>query len=179
MKLLYTQAEIEKEVKLLAYDTSIFHKEDPTEIVMLGVLNGGFMFYSELVKNLELDVKCDFISAKSYVGKRKQNKVEITKKPEIDFKNHHVYIVDDIFDTGNTVGVIIDHLEAKQIKTASVVTLVKSTKAPTQLYHSTDPSTTYRIYSCFQTEEWLVGYGMDDEKGHMRNYPIFIVFRLI
>ena len=108
MKLLYTQDEIEKEIKLLAYDTSIFHKEDPTEIVMLGVLNGGFMFYSELVKNLQLDVKCDFISAKSYTGKRKQNKVEITKKPEIDFKNHHVYIIDDIFDTGNTVNAIIN-----------------------------------------------------------------------
>ena len=123
MKLLYTQDEIEKEIKLLAYDTSIFHKEDPTEIVMLGVLNGGFMFYSELVKNLQLDVKCDFIAAKSYTGKRKQNKVEITKKPEIDFKNHHVYIVDDIFDTGNTVNAIINYLEKEPVKSITITTL--------------------------------------------------------
>jgi hypoxanthine phosphoribosyltransferase len=171
MELLYSSNEIGKKVKGLAHSISLLHRNDKTPIVMLGVLNGCFMFYSDLVKNLELDVECDFIRAKSYLSEGIQGPVKIIKEPESSLKDKHIYIVDDIFDTGNTVGVIIDHLEAKQIKTASVVTLVKRTKAPTQLYHSTDPSTTYRIYSCFQTEEWLVGYGMDDDKGHMRNYP--------
>lgn len=176
MKLLYTQDEIEKEIKLLAYDISIFHKEDPTEIVMLGVLNGGFMFYSELVKNLQLDVKCDFISAKSYTGKRKQNKVEITKKPEVDFKNHHVYIVDDIFDTGNTVNAIINYLEKEPVKSITITTLVQRTTSPKSLYHPTNPAISYPVISCFKTDEWLVGYGMDNELGYYRNYKdIFAV----
>jgi hypoxanthine-guanine phosphoribosyltransferase len=38
---------------------------------MVGVLNGAFMFYSDLVRNMDIDVECDFIRVKSYSGKER------------------------------------------------------------------------------------------------------------
>ena len=176
MKTLYTQQEIEKEIKSLANNISSFHKGSSTPIIMLGVLNGCFMFYSDLVKHLEIDVKCDFIRVKSYNGKKSQSKVEITKKPEINLKDHHIYIVDDIFDTGNTADAIINYLEKHSVKSITIATLVTRTTSPTIIFHPTNPSISYPVLSCFKTNEWLVGYGMDDESGYYRNYnSIFAV----
>jgi hypoxanthine phosphoribosyltransferase len=46
---------------------------------MIGLLNGAFMFYSDLVKNMDIDVECDFMRVKSYIAKNKQGDIKSLK----------------------------------------------------------------------------------------------------
>ena len=96
MKLLFDKKEIEFRTKIIAKQITDDHRGDKTPIVMVGLLNGAFMFYADLVRNLDIDVECDFMRVKSYVGKKKQGDVQIIKDLETSIKGKHVYLVDDI-----------------------------------------------------------------------------------
>jgi hypoxanthine phosphoribosyltransferase len=92
-------------------------------LVMVGLLNGCFAFYSDLVRATPIDMECDFMRVKSYT-KRKQGDIQITKDLETAIKGKHVYIVDDIYDTGNTMSAVIEYLEVKHPASISIVALV-------------------------------------------------------
>src|SRR6056300_472252 len=104
--------EIQCQTKILAKKIADTHRGSQTPVVMLCLLNGGFMFFTELVKSIDIDVECEFMRVKSYI-KRKQGDIKITKDLETPIKGKHVYIVDDIYDTGNTMADVIEYLEVK------------------------------------------------------------------
>lgn len=162
MKLLFDKKEIEFQTKIIAKKITDDHRGDKTPIVMVGLLNGAFMFYSDLVRNLDVDVECDFMRVKSYVGKKKQGDIQIIKDLETSIKGKHVYLVDDILDSGNTMRAMVEYLEVKHPASISSVTL---------LTRKDSPIITPKSYEAFTIgEEWVVGYGMDNEKGYARNY---------
>ena len=162
MKLLFDKKDIEFQTKIIAKKITDNHRGDKTPIVMVGLLNGAFMFYADLVRNLDVDVECDFMRVKSYVGKKKQGDIQIIKDLETSIKGKHVYLVDDILDSGNTMRAMVEYLEVKHPASISSVTL---------LNRKTSPSVTTKSYEAFTIgDEWVVGYGMDDEKGYARNY---------
>ena len=163
MKELIPESKIHIKTKILAKQISDIHKGDKTPVVMIGLLNGAFMFYSDLVRAMNIDVECDFMRVKSYISKRKQGDIQITKDLETPIKGKHVYIVDDIYDTGNTMKAVIEYLEVKKPASISIVTLVVRKNSPTpeqETYHAFDIG-----------EEWIVGMGCDDDKGYCRNLP--------
>ena len=162
MKLLFDKKEIEFQTKIIAKQITDDHRGDKTPIVMVGLLNGAFMFYSDLVRNLDVDVECDFMRVKSYVGKKKQGDIQIIKDLETSIKGKHVYLVDDILDSGNTMRAMVEYLEVKHPASISSVTLLTRKDSPT---------ITPKSYEAFTIDdEWVVGYGMDNEKGYARNY---------
>jgi len=162
MKLLFDKKEIEFQTKIIAKQITDDHRGDKTPIVMVGLLNGAFMFYSDLVRNLNIDVECDFMRVKSYVGKKKQGDIQIIKDLETSIKGKHVYLVDDILDSGNTMRAMVEYLEVKHPASISSVTL---------LTRKDSPIITPKSYEAFTIDdEWVVGYGMDNEKGYARNY---------
>ena len=167
MKKLIGSQEIDVQTKILAKQISAEHTGDLTPVVMIGLLNGCFAFYSDLVKAMSIDIECDFMRVKSYVSKRKQGDIQITKDLETPIKGKHVYLVDDIYDTGNSMKAVTEYLEVKKPASINIVTLVKrkdSKWKPEQL--------TKNFQSAFEIEdEWIVGMGCDDDKGHCRNYP--------
>jgi hypoxanthine phosphoribosyltransferase len=163
MKLLFSKKDIEFRTKIIAKQITDDHRGDKTPIVMVGLLNGAFMFYADLVRNLDVDVECDFMRVKSYVGKKKQGDIQIIKDLETSIKGKHVYLVDDILDSGNTMRAMVEYLEVKHPASISSVTL---------LTRNDSPFVTQKSYSAFTIDdEWVVGYGCDDERGYCRNYP--------
>ena len=126
------------------------------------------MFYSDFIKNITFDIECEFMRVKSYISKRKQGDVQITKDLETSIKGKHVYIVDDIFDTGNTINAVIDYLKVKDPSMISVVTLLKRRSSPPLLVPNSFVDKHYNVIEL--DEEWVIGYGLDDDKGHCRNY---------
>mgnify|MGYP003658081031 CR=1 FL=1 len=161
MRNLLNPQEIDLKIKILAKKISAEHQGDKTPVVMVGLLNGAFMFYSDLVRNMSIDIECDFMRVKSYIAKNKQGDIQITKDLETPIKGKHVYIVDDIYDSGNTMNAVIEYLEVKHPASISIVTLLTRETSPTPLHPS---------YHAFTVkDEWVVGYGMDDEKGYSRN----------
>ena len=162
MKELISSKEISTQTKVVADQISSNHKNDKTPVVMVGLLNGCFAFYADLVRAMSIDMECDFMRVKSYIN-RKQGDIVIAKDLETPIKGKHVYVVDDIYDTGNTMKVIIEYLEVKKPASISIVSLVT---------RETSPPPEYPSYHAFTIkDEWLVGMGMDNEKGNLRNLP--------
>ena len=132
-------------------------------IVFVCVLKGGFMFFSDLVKEITIPVELDFIRCKSYYG-RKQGDLVVSKDLETKIKNKHVYLVDDILDSGNTMKAVSKFLEVKEPKSITPVAAIYKESVDFDrvlhiLYQDVD--------SIF--DPWYIGYGMDDDKGHNRN----------
>ena len=110
---LLTAEEIQFKTKIIGKQIADKHRDDKTPVVMVGLLNGCFAFYSDLVRATPIDMECDFMRVKSYIN-RKQGDIVISKDLETPIKGKHVYIVDDIYDTGNTMKAITEYLEVKK-----------------------------------------------------------------
>lgn len=160
MKELITTEQIQFQTKIIGKQIVDKHRGDKTPVVMVGLLNGCFAFYSDLVRSMPMDVECDFMRVKSYIN-RKQGDIQITKDLETRIKGKHVYIIDDIYDTGNTMKAVIEYLEVKHPSSISIVALIT---------RETSPTPKQEFYKAFTIgDEWLVGMGMDNEHGYQRN----------
>jgi hypoxanthine phosphoribosyltransferase len=155
-QVLFTELELQNKVGELAYNIKKQKHDFPP--VFICVLNGAFMFFTDLVKRMD-ECEIDFIRAKSYEGIT-QNTVKITKSIEIDISRKDVYLVDDIYDTGETMKELTNHLKLYNPRSITPVTLFKrwNAKHPDLIYG-------FELYD----EAWLVGYGLDNEKGLQRN----------
>jgi len=127
MELFIESKDIQLRVKQLATDISQDHMASGNELppVMICILNGAYMFYTDLLRNMTCNVQSEFIRMKSYEGQDNSGGIEILKGIEVDLKGRNVYIVDDICDTGTTIlealFMVNSHLPA-QVK---VVTLTR------------------------------------------------------
>ncbi len=155
-QILFTEHELSNKVGEIAYKIS--KKEHDFPPVFICVLNGAFMFFTDLVKRVG-ECEIDFIRAKSYMGITQTN-VSISKSIEIDIARKDVYLVDDIYDTGETMKALIQHLNLSNPKSITPVTLFKR-------WSSNHPDLIHGFE--LHDESWLVGYGLDDEKGLQRN----------
>jgi hypoxanthine phosphoribosyltransferase len=126
------------------------------------VLNGAFMFFTDLVKQIDIDCEIDFIQARSYQG-QEQFDVKIIKDITTDITGKNVYIVDDILDSGNTLTKIIEYLGTHH-KPRSITPVVLFKK------HTNNWPVMYGIE--LTDEAWLCGYGLDGENGLYRNRSV-------
>ena len=165
---LFTEKEIQTRVKSLALEVSYRNNPENSSRVMIGVLNGAFMFFTDLVRNMKVDCEIDFMQAKSYSG-QVQDRVDITKDVSIDIEGKDIFIVDDIFDSGNTMKRLVAHLQTKGPKSITPVTLFKRS-------FSNMDGLMYGFE--LQNEAWLIGYGLDATNGTKRNQP-FITGQII
>ena len=147
---------IKNKVGEMAYKIKkIQHDQHP---VFICVLNGAFMFFTDLVKHMG-DCEIDFISAKSYEGTT-QGEIRILKTITTNITGKDVYLVDDIYDSGNTMNFLINHLQQYNPKSITPVTLFKK-------YYSKNNDLIHGFE--LTNEHWLIGYGLDAENGLKRN----------
>ena len=161
MEIVITKKDIKREVKKMAKRICKEHKASGNNLppVMICVLNGAFMFFTDLVKHMDIDIQTDFIRAKSYDGQDNSGGVKILKDIELDLKGKMVYIVEDIIDTGATMLEILQSVNDKMPQKVTIVTLVQRKKCFMPIDHY-----------CFEIgDEWIVGYGLDDNS-LKRNY---------
>ena len=155
-----SEKDLDIQLKIIAKRINDKHRGDSTPIVMVCILNGGFMFFSDLVKRIKYPIKIDFIQCKSY-NDMQQQELTIVKDIDSDIRDHTVFIVDDILDSGNTMKHLKAHLKHHGAKNIFTVTAISK--------ENVDFPNNYCIYK--QPENvnpWYVGYGMDD-KGYNRN----------
>ena len=88
MDILLPEYKIERRVRAMAHKLSDEHKNsgNPLPPVMICVLNGAFMFFTDLVKDMGIDVEIDFIRPKSYDGRDNSGGVKFTKDIELELK---------------------------------------------------------------------------------------------
>jgi hypoxanthine phosphoribosyltransferase len=160
---LFTELEIQNKVGEIAYKIKKRQHDEPP--VFICVLNGAFMFFTDLVKQVG-NCHIDFISAKSYEG-TSQGEIRILKSIDIDIKGKDVYLIDDIYDSGNTMNRLIKHLSPNKPKSITPVTLFKRhTSKNDNLIYGFD----------LENEYFLIGYGLDASDGTKRNLPHILGF---
>lgn len=163
-KVLFTEEDIQKRTLELAKEISQDYKEK--EIVLLCTLKGAILFFSDLVKKLDVDNTFEFIRASSYIGKTTDTSgnVRITNATSLDIKNKDVLIVEDIVDTGLTCVRLTEYLLANGAKSVEICTLLD--KPSRRVYKDLKPKyVAFKVPDCF-----ILGYGLDyDEK--YRNIP--------
>ena len=160
-KTILSREKLESLVDNLGYELTDKCHEYGGGIVFVCIMKGGFMFFSDLVKNIGYPIEVDFIKCSSYNG-FEQKELSIHYDIEVDVTDKTVFIVDDILDTGGTMKVLIKHFKkhgAKQVETVSAV-YKENLDFPKHFYIYKQPE---------NVNPWYIGYGMDGPKGYSRN----------
>jgi len=139
------------------------------ELVLVGVLKGGFIFLADLARKIDMDVKIDFISVSSYGNSTESSGVvRIIKDIESDVSGKHVLIVEDLIDTGLTLQYLKDLFNTKgcaSVKLAAVMDKPDRRKVDLKVDY----------VGIEIPDEFVVGYGLDYAEKY-RNLPeVYIV----
>jgi hypoxanthine phosphoribosyltransferase len=130
--------------------------------LFLGVLNGSFMFASDLYKHINTPSTISFIKLASYKGTSSTGHVVTAIGLEEDIYQKHIIIIEDIVDTGNTMSSFLPTLRHLQPASIAICTLLQK---PEALEHALEVK-----YVGFEIEnKFVVGYGLDYD-GFGRNY---------
>ena len=133
-------------------------------VVMICVLNGSFVFYSDLVRQIETDVVCEFIGLSSYGNSHKScGEVKLTLDVTNSLEGKHVVIVEDIIDTGLTMQFLQHQLNGRNPKSVTTVTLLHKPSAK-------KVDCEIDIVGFEIPNDFVVGYGLD-YMGMYRNLP--------
>ena len=149
--------EIEKEVKRLSEEIS--DDFSSSHLVFLIVLNGAFMFASDLLKQCEPHCDIAFIKLSSYEGTKSSGKVLFESQLTVDIKDKNVIVVEDIVDTGLTIEALNNELSKLSPKSIKVCSLLFK---PNSFKGGIIPH--YVGFSI--PNKFVLGYGMDyNQKG--------------
>ena len=161
-KVLVTREEIAKAVKELGQRiTKDYAGKEP---VLVGILKGAVVFYSDLIREIDLPLTTDFMALSSYGSATKSSGVvQVLKDLNRDITGRDVMIVEDIVDSGTTLSYLKKYLTDRGANSIKIVTLLDK-PARRRVELTAD-------YYCFTIpDEFVVGYGLDyDEK--YRNLP--------
>lgn len=160
MKKVISEQDLQDRISKLALAIHKTEFDSKIPMVFVGILNGAFMFFSDLVKKIKLPMEIDFVRVKSYDGQNRKE-IKFTKDLEVDIKGKHVYLVDDIIDSGHTMKFLIDHFKERGAVNVTPIAAVYKDNLVIQ-----DALCILR-YS--QDSPWFIGYGMDNEDGTCRN----------
>lgn len=158
LELLIGRDEIGRRVKELAEEIS----RDYESPLMLGILNGAFIFMADLVREMKIPVEIEFVRVKSYRGVNTTGKVEILMDVS-DVKDKDVLIVEDIVDTGITMNFLVKRVMKRGASSVKVCTLLDK---PSRRIVDVIPD-----YVGFTIPDYfVVGYGLD-YNGMYRELP--------
>ncbi len=141
-----------KEVKRIASEINLdLADKKPLFIV---VLNGAFMFASDLMKNIDIDCEISFVKLASYQGTKSTEKVKELIGLNEDLTNRHIVVVEDIVDTGITMEGIIADLHEENVAEVRIATLLFKPNAFQKDYK-------VDYIGIEIPNDFIVGYGLD------------------
>ena len=152
-RVLVSKEEIDKKIKEAGkYIDSIY---DGRPILLVSVLKGAFVFMADLCRAVTVPCEIGFMCAKSYyAGTNSSGVVKITMDLDIDIKNFHVIIVEDIIDTGRTLKDIYNLLSSRNPLSLRVITLLD--KPSRRLVDFKADLSLFTI-----PDHFVIGYGLD------------------
>lgn len=122
--------------------------------LLIAILNGSFMFASDLFKELKFEAEISFIKLASYKGTKSTGHVVTAIGLDTDITERHIIILEDIIDTGKTLHSFLPQLQHQQPASLKVAVLLDKPE-PRQFEVPID-------YKCFTIEnKFVVGYGLD------------------
>jgi len=133
-------------------------------LMLIGVLKGGFVFLADLIREIDIDMELDFMAVSSYgVSTKSSGVVKIIKDLDANIEGKHILIVEDIVDTGLTLNYLKELIQRRGPESVKICTMLdKPSRRMTKL----------KIDYCgFEIpDEFVVGYGLDYADKY-RNLP--------
>jgi hypoxanthine phosphoribosyltransferase len=152
---------IQERIKELASQINIDYKGK--EVICIGVLNGAFIFAADLFRRLDIKARITFIKLASYAGTTSSGEIKELIGWNEDLKDKSVIVIEDIVDTGITLGHTVDNLIIRNVREIRIVTLLLKPEAYSKDIHID--------YIGFEIpNDFVVGYGLD-YNGEGRNLP--------
>jgi hypoxanthine phosphoribosyltransferase len=143
---------------------------DEQRFVLVPILTGAMVFVADLIRHMPLKMSVRAMTASSYPGASTESQgVKLRGDLPTDLGGAHVLVVDDILDTGKTLGLIRRMITAQRPASLRVAVLLKKRKA---LGRDEDVSVDYAGFEI--DDEFVVGYGLDYD-GYYRNLPDIMV----
>lgn len=137
--------------------------------ILIGVLNGGFIFLADLIRYINLDCEIDFLRISSY-GDEKESSghIKVLKPLSADIKGRHVVVVEDIVDSGLSVQFLIKMLSAFEPASLKVATLLRKKERII-----IDVPIDFIGFDI--DDKYVIGYGLDDRQIKRNLRAIYVV----
>jgi hypoxanthine phosphoribosyltransferase len=150
-------------VKIESMGKTLTQDYEGKKPLFIAILNGSFMFASDLFKQVKTDCELCFIKLASYKGTKSTGQVITSIGLDISLKDRHVVIIEDIVDTGKTLNEFLPQLTNQQPASLKIAALLHKPEAlayPLQI-----------DYLGFEVpNKFLLGFGLDYD-GFGRNLP--------
>ena len=169
LRILKTEDEIQNRVRELGEQMARDYADKFP--VVICVLKGSVMFFSDLLKHMPIPMTLDFMSVSSYRNGTAGGAIHIRQELTAPVTDRNVIIVEDIIDSGRTLSMLKPLLMARGASSVGIVTLLDK---PSRR----DPSVTLKPeYMGFDIpDEFVVGYGLDYAERY-RNLPYIGVLK--
>ena len=133
--------------------------------IIVGVLKGVVVFYADMIRHIKVPCQMDFMCVSSYQGTNSTGRTMISKDLSCDINGRHVLILEDIFDTGNSLEFICNHLKNKEPASLRICTLLDK---PERRKAGVKVQCDWVGFTI--PNEFVVGYGLDYNEQY-RNLP--------
>jgi len=164
VEVMISEAELKSRVAELGRQITEQYRDSGSDMVLVGLLRGSFMFMADLCREVHVPHEVDFMTASSYgSGMSSTRDVKIIKDLDEDIRGKDVLIVEDIIDSGNTLSKVREILRLREPKSLAICTLLDK---PSRREVPVDVE--YVGFSI--PDEFVVGYGIDYAQ-HYRHLP--------
>ena len=133
--------------------------------VIVGVLKGVVVFYADMIRHIQVPCQMDFMWLSSYAGTDSTGKMLVRQDVTADIKGRHVLILEDIFDTGNSLEFTVNHLKKQNPASIKICTLLDK---PERRRPGVTVQADYVGFTI--PNAFVVGYGLDYNEKY-RNLP--------
>lgn len=164
---LISEEQIQRKIKSLAQKISKDYNNK--DLLVIGILKGSFMFFSDLIRHINVPLKVDFIIASSYVKKSSSGEVKIHYFPREEIQGKDVLLVEDIIDTGISLKIIKDKILSLNPTSLKICVLLDKKER-----RVVDVPIDYKGFEI--PNKFVVGYGLDYQE-MFRNLPYITVFK--
>lgn len=162
-RILLTERQIHNKVAQIGHAISM--KYEGKDLLLVGILKGAFIFFSDLARSIDIPMDVDFMAVSSYGnGTESSGVVRIMKDLDGSIEGKHVLIVEDILDTGHTLNYLLKVLNARNPASISLCVLLDK-------YERREVKDIIPEFTAFKIEnDFVVGYGLDYAEKY-RNLP--------
>ena len=167
-EILLTEEQIKNRIAELGKELSReYANKNP---LVVGVLKGVVVFYADMIRAMDIPCQLDFVWMSSYKGTASST-MQVRQDVSADVEGRHVLILEDIFDTGNSLNFTVEHLSKRNPASLKICTLLDKPERR-------NPAVTLKADWVGFTvpNEFVVGYGLDYNE-HYRNLPFVGVLK--
>jgi hypoxanthine phosphoribosyltransferase len=154
-------------VRELAREIELDFGDSAMSIILIS--NGAILFGADLIREIRNPLQLDSISVSSYIGTERQDGVKFLSELKLDIANRRVLVVDDIYDSGQTLSAVCDHLAPMLPASISTCVLLKKDR-------DRDAAVVPDYYGFSIEDVFVVGYGLDYRERY-RNLPFIGVLK--